>query len=263
MKNKTINGLAVRYTDNGENPLVFVHAFPLSSEMWENQISAFNSDYNVMTYDVRGLGKSTQSDNQFMMETYADDLIDIISDLKLEKVNAVGLSMGGYIIQKALLKNPDLFKTVILADTRLDRDSNEALSARAASIQKIKSGQRKDFLDSFTGKLVSKDNFTDKDLMFKINSLIVGNSDDGICGALLALATRPENTGAFKDFKLPALIIVGEHDSLTPVEAALKIKDEFINSEIHVIKDSGHLSNLENPAEFNSTLKGFLEKHNK
>jgi len=263
MKNITINGLAVTDADNGKSPLVFVHAFPLSSEMWENQISAFSSEYRVVVYDVRGLGKSAQNDNQFMMETYADDLINIITDLNLKKVNAVGLSMGGYIIQSALLKNPDLFNTVILADTRLDRDSNEALSARAASIQKIKSGQRKDFLDSFTGKLVSKDNFTNKVLMSKINSFIEGNSDEGICGALLALATRPENTGVFKDFKHPALIIVGEHDVLTPVEAALIIKNEFINSEMHVIKEWGHLTNLENPAEFNSTLKGFLEKNNK
>ncbi len=263
MKNITINGLAVTDADNGKSPLVFVHAFPLSSEMWENQISAFSSEYRVVVYDVRGLGKSAQNDNQFMMESYADDLINLINGLKLDKVNAAGLSMGGYIIQRALLKNPDLFKTVILADTRLERDSNEGLASRSAAIQKIKSGQRKDFIDSFTGNLVSKENFKDNVLMSKISSIIEGNSDEGICGAMLALATRPENTGAFKDFKQPVLVVVGEHDALTPVETASKIKDEFVNSEMNIIKDSGHLSNLENPAEFNSALKGFLGKHNK
>lgn len=262
MKNLKINGLWVKDSDNGKIPLVFVHAFPLSSEMWENQVTTFSSDYRVIAYDVRGLGNSSQNNNQFMMETYADDLIDLINYLKLEKVNAAGLSMGGYIIQRALLKNPDLFKTIILADTRLERDSNEGLSSRATAIQKIKTGKRQEFLNIFIKNLVSNENFKNKELISKINSIIEENTDEGICGAILALATRPDNSGAFKNCTLPSLILVGEHDVLTPIEAGTKIKEEFRNSEMHVIKDSGHLSNMENPLEFNRALKGFLEKHN-
>jgi len=262
MKNLNINGLAVKDSDNGKIPLLFVHAFPLSLKMWENQVSTFGTDYRVVTYDIRGLGKSSQNDNQFMMETYADDLINLINVLKLEKVNAAGLSMGGYIIQRALLKNPELFKTVILADTRLERDSNDGLSSRATAIQRIKTGKRQEFLETFTKNLVSSENFKNKELMSKIYSIIEDNNDEGICGALLALATRSDNVGAFKNCNMPALVIVGEHDVLTPIEAGIKIKEEFRNSEMHVIKDSGHLSNMENPVEFNRSLKGFLEKHN-
>ena len=166
MKNLKINGLWVKDSDNGKIPLVFVHAFPLSSEMWENQVTTFRSDYRVIAYDVRGLGNSSQNNNQFMMESYADDLIDLINYLKLEKVNAAGLSMGGYIIQRALLKNPDLFKTIILADTRLERDSNEGLSSRATAIQKIKTGKRQEFLNIFIKNLVSNENFKNKDYGF-------------------------------------------------------------------------------------------------
>jgi len=262
MKNIILDGLSVKDADNGKRPLVFVHAFPLTSEMWENQLSFFSDDYRVIAYDVRGLGKSAQKDNQFMMDKYADDLLKILLHLNLQKVSAVGLSMGGYIIQKALLKKSELFSTVTLADTRLERDSNEGLDARAAAIQKIKSGQREEFIESFIKNLVSEENFKNADLTNKIKSIIDGNTDEGICGALLALATRTNNTDAFNNVEVPVLVMVGEHDVLTPVEAAIKIKEEFSNSEMYVIKGSGHLSNLESPQEFNFVLSKFLGQFN-
>ena len=121
MTTKIINGIAVFDAENGKEPLVFVHAFPLSSGMWDKQVQEFSKDYRVITYDVRGLGESKQKNNQFLMENYSDDLISIIDELKFKNVNAVGLSMGGYIIQRALLKRRELFRAVVLADTRLER----------------------------------------------------------------------------------------------------------------------------------------------
>jgi pimeloyl-ACP methyl ester carboxylesterase len=261
MMKKIINNITVSDSDNGKEPLIFVHAFPLTSEMWELQVKEFSGDFRVVTYDVRGLGESKQSNNQFMMENFADDLITIIEDLKTGAVNAVGLSMGGYIIQRALLKRKELFKSVVMADTRLDNDTNDGLISRAASIQNILSGKRNEFIDGFISKLVSKKGYSNIELVSKIKSIISGSSDEGIAGAVLALATRTDNSGAFKDFTLPVLALVGRDDVLTPIECAQYIKDSFTNSELAIIEDSGHLSNLENPVSFNSYLRNFLEKH--
>ncbi len=261
MISKKINGIAVFDSDNGKEPLIFVHAFPLNSGMWDEQEKAFAEDYRIILYDVRGLGASRQSDNQFMMEHYADDLISIIEALKLQYVNAVGLSMGGYIIQRALLKRKDLFKTAVLADTRLENDSNEGLAVRASAIRKILDGQRDEFLEGFIVNLFSKDNYKKSELVNKIKSLISVNTNEGIAGAMLALATRPDNTNAFSETDIPVLALVGRDDVLTPVECSQKIKESFKNSEMAVIENSGHLSNLENPASFNNHLKIFLDKH--
>jgi 3-oxoadipate enol-lactonase len=261
MITKIINNIAVFDTENSKEPLIFVHAFPLNSGMWEIQVNEFSRDYRVITYDVRGFGESKQYNNQFMMEHYADDLINIIDELKLERVNALGLSMGGYIIQRAILKRRELFKSIVLADTRLERDSNEGLILRASAIQKVLNGQREEFLEGFLVNLLSKDNFQNKELILFIKSLISVNTDEGIAGALLALATRTDNTNAFDDYDLPVLVLVGRDDALTPVECAQKIKDSFKNSDLAIIENSGHLSNLENPDSFNNYLRIFLEKH--
>jgi 3-oxoadipate enol-lactonase len=261
MKNNRINGLSVFDSENGKEPLVFVHAFPLNSGMWDLQVKAFSTDYRVITYDVRGLGESRQSNNQFMMENFADDFISIIDELKPGKVNAIGLSMGGYIIQRALIKRKELFKSVVFADTRLERDTNDGLALRAASLQKLLKGQRNEFLDGFLINLINKKSYNNKELVSNIKSLMSVNTDEGIAGAMLALATRSNNLNAYSDFDLPVLAIVGRDDILTPPECSNNIKNNFINSEMVIIEDSGHLSNLENPDLFNKYLRTFLEKH--
>ena len=77
---------------------------------------------------------------------------------------------------------------------------------------------------------------------------------------MLALATRPDSSNAFKNFDIPVLILVGRNDVLTPAVCSYNIKDSFIKSEMEFIENAGHLSNLENPASFNNHLKRFLEK---
>lgn len=262
MKDIIINGISVNDSDNGKIPLVFVHAFPLNSRMWDYQVNEFKENFRVITYDVRGLGKSKSVNNLFMMEHYADDLIKIAEVLNLNKFNAVGLSMGGYILQRAILKREDLFKTLTLADTRLARDTNEGLLLRAAAIDKINNGKRKEFIEDFINKLISKDNYKNTNLINFIREMAEENSDTGIIGSMLALATRTDNTGLFKNINTPCLAIFGEEDILTPVHEAENIIREFKNSKLEIIKSSGHLSNIEKPEEFNKLLNIFLAKHN-
>ncbi len=262
MNSFNIGGIHVKDSGSGGTPLVFVHAFPLSSEMWNEQTEYFSSRYRVITYDVRGLGKSAQNNNQFMMHHYADDFLKVAEALRLVDMHAAGLSMGGYILQCAMLKKPELFSSVTFADTRLEKDSNEGLASRANGISMLNSGKRNEFLGGFVKNLVSAENLNNGTLMNKINSIVDGNTNGGIAGALLALATRTENTGAFSNFKKPVLVMLGEHDKLTPLEASEKIKNEFEKSELHIIKDAGHLSNMENPKAFNEILGNFLMKLN-
>jgi len=259
---KTINGISVYDNGIGKPPLLFVHAFPLNSGMWEPQIKYFGNDYRVIAYDVRGLGKSSSEDNLFFMENYADDLVYIITALNLEYVNAVGLSMGGYIIQRAVVKNPSLFRTLVLADTKGEKDTDEALLARSEIVKSIRNGGRNNFVSGFIKKLISGDNYKKSGLVDTLEKIISENSDKGICGALNVLATRTTTLNQLESLDLPALILVGEEDILTPPDCSKDLAKNLKNSEMHIIKNSGHLSNMENPDEFNSLLEKFLNKHN-
>ena len=88
--------------------------------------------------------------------------------------------------------------------------------------------------------------------------IIESNPPIGICGTLLALAGRTDTTAALQTINVPTLTLVGELDKITPPILSQKIHDEIKGSELHIIPHAGHLSNLENPAEFNKCLLDFL-----
>ncbi|MBN1634475.1 MAG: alpha/beta hydrolase [Ignavibacteria bacterium] len=259
MKDININGLSVTdYKGNGK-PLILVHAFPLSSRMWEPQVKYLRNKFRVITYDARGLGKSRQSDNQFTMESYVTDFFCILDELGLDKVNACGVSMGGYIILRAITRNSERFLSVILADTRAERDDDKGLISRSNSIIDIKSGKRKEFLNNFLTKLINDKSYANPEIQNFLTDIMFSNSDDGICGAMLALATRTNTLEKIKDIDIPSLIIVGEDDVLTPKNFAEAMNKSLKNSVLEVVPNAGHLSNIENPDYFNSVVIKFLD----
>jgi 3-oxoadipate enol-lactonase len=261
MKEFILDGLNIIDYEGDKTPLVFIHAFPLDSRMWKSQVEFFKSNFRVITYDVRGLGKSKCENNQFTMESYTNDLLKVIEFLRLEKVFACGLSMGGYILLRSYMKSPDKFKGIILADTRAERDDDNGIINRSNVIARIICGKRNDFISGFLPKLICKNKYEDAELRGFLESVIEENSNEGICGAQLALATRINMIEYIKDFNVPALIIVGDEDELTPKTLAENMNKNIKNSILKVIKGSGHLSNLENPDEFNGIISEFLKSN--
>lgn len=261
MRELKINNLQVYDYEGKGDVLIFVHAFPLSSKMWKPQTDFFRNNFRVITYDIRGLGRSAEASNQFTMEEYSNDLISIIKHFDFEKVFVCGVSMGGYIILRSYIKRPELFKGLVLADTRAEKDDDNGLINRSNVISSIKNGKRNDFISNFLPKLINKKNYINSKLRNFIESIIEDNTDEGICGAQIALATRTNTSDYLKSFNVPVLILVGEDDELTPISCAETMRELIPKSEMKEIVGSGHLSNFENPESFNKYVNEFLKNH--
>jgi len=258
-----INNIAVQsYGEVNNPPIIFIHAFPFNSRMWETQVHFFKNKFRIITYDVRSAGKSTVDDYQFTMETLADDFIEIVTHLNLNNINAVGLSMGGYILFRAYQKNPLIFKTLTLADTRAENDDNNALLQRSSNIKKIKEGKREEFVNTFISNVLSKKNLESHNITDYIRRIISEQNDASIVALLIAIATRLDSTQALYNINVPSLLIFGEEDKLTPLNCANTLKNGIKNSELIIIPDSGHLTNIENQQAFNIALEKFLLRYN-
>jgi pimeloyl-ACP methyl ester carboxylesterase len=228
---ETAKNVKLYVKDYGKGkPVILIHGWPLSNEMWEYQIDFLvKNNYRVIAYDRRGFGKSSQPWDGYDYDTLSDDLSEIIEQLELENVTLVGFSMGGGeviryfsrhqgkgIAKAALISSiiPFLLKTEDNPEGR----PKEKTEATAASIHEDRIG----FLDNF-GKIFFGVNIINKPLS---TPLLEYYRD--LCSAASPRATlqcaESLNTTDFRDelhtIKVPTLIIHGTDDKNVPIEVS-------------------------------------------
>jgi len=258
-----INGHSLNYVVQGADnglPVVFIHGFPFSHRMWGPQLKALPNRCRAIAYDVRGHGDSDVGNGQYTVELFVDDLIGLLDHLAVDRAVVCGLSMGGYIALRAVERHPERFRGLVLCDTRSEADTNEAKVKRAETIAAVRSRGVRAFAEEFVKLVLAPQTIAaNTSVVQKVKEMIVANNTLGVCGTLLALAARTDTTPALPAMNLPALILVGEHDTLTPPADAKAMTQALPDAELHIIPDAGHMSNLENPAAFNERLLGFLD----
>ena len=119
MKAKT-NGIETNYEIHGKDGapwLTFSHSLACTLRMWDDQLDAFKDRFRILLYDTRGHGASEAPKGPYTLDMLAEDLRQLLEHLKIAQTHFVGLSMGGMIGQTLVLKQPDLFDRVVLADT--------------------------------------------------------------------------------------------------------------------------------------------------
>src|ERR1041385_6205578 len=256
------DGISIEYEVSGPRaglPVVFVHGFPFDRHMWMPQLEALKEQYYAVTYDIRGFGASDAGDGQYSVEYFVDDLIGLLDHLKIPKAVVAGLSMGGYIAIRAHERHPERFRSLVLCDTKSEADNNEGKIRRAASAKKVKAGGMEGFTEDFLKTAFYEKTFTSRpEAIALIRETIRAMSPLAVAGTLMALAARTDTTPSLFSINIPALILVGRQDTITPPSASNSMKEKIPGSVMHVIPEAAHLSNLENPAEFNRQLLDFL-----
>jgi 3-oxoadipate enol-lactonase len=258
-----VPGASIEYETAGPRnglPVVFVHGFPFSRAMWTPQTEALKTDHYVVTYDVRGHGGSDPGDGQYSVELFVDDLIALLDRLHLKTVVAAGLSMGGYILLRAIERHPERFRGLVLADTRSEADGNEGRVRRARQAADVREKGLVSFAENFLKAVFAESTLKEKPAVVEsIRAVILGTSPLAVAGTLIALAGRTDSTPSLFRIAVPTLILVGREDALTPPSAAQAMKDKIPGAGMRVIPRAGHLANLENPEEFTKHLAEFLQ----
>jgi 3-oxoadipate enol-lactonase len=260
----SINLHTMNYTERGLPqgiPIVFIHGFPFNHTMWDPQMKALPNHYRAVTYDIRGHGDSAVGDGQYSIEFFVDDLLALLDHLVIDKTILCGLSMGGYIALRAYERFPERIRALVLCDTKSEADTNEAKVKRSATVRSVKTTGVGPFADDFAKLVFAPQSFqTHPEAVEAIKAAIRANSPIGISGAAFALGCRTDTTSVLSSIKVPTLVLVGEYDTLTPPAAAETLHRQITKSEFHAIPAAGHMSNLENPAEFNRHLIEFLNR---
>jgi pimeloyl-ACP methyl ester carboxylesterase len=194
------------------------------------------------------------------MDDYAGDVIDLLDELHIEEAVIGGLSMGGYVAFAMLRHAPRYFRGIVLADTRPQADAPETVESRKRLLAVVREKGPAAVADELVPKLLGDTTRRQRrDIVDTVRGLVLSNSADAIAGAVTALMTRADSTSLLASIHVPTLIVVGAEDMITPPKLSEEMHRAVAGSELIVIPGAGHLSNLEQPEQFNGAVAHFLE----
>ena len=254
-----VNGITISYDDFRSDliPIIFIHGFPFNKSSWQPQVDFLKKTNRVIAYDIRGFGNSSADETEFSMDLFADDLILFMDKLEISKAIVCGLSMGGYILLNAVNRYPNRFAAIVLCDTQCIADSPESKEKRYQTIEQIKENGLYDFVQNFASVIFYK---APLKLVDEMKNGMHITSPKSIVKTLMALALRKDMQSSLKKIAVPTLVLCGAQDVVTPLAQSQFLAEHIPNATLKSIDCAGHLSNLEQPDEFNRHLLHFISK---
>ena len=234
------------------------HSLACNLHMWDEQIALLSKDFHILRFDTRGHGLSSAPPGPYSLDQMAQDVASVFSAIGITQSHWLGLSMGGMIGQTFALQYPGVLQTLALADTTSKRPAN----AEAMWGQRIKVAREQGMLGVLPSTLerwfTTPFRLTRLDVMERISEGILSTPVEGFCGACAAIA-KVDTFDELTKITCPTLIMVGEDDHGTPPEMALAMHQQLAHSELAIIANAGHLSNVEQAQAFNEILWNFLK----
>jgi 3-oxoadipate enol-lactonase len=265
MYNATMNRIKVRgiemaYDEAGSGtPVLLLHGFPFNRSMWDEQVAVLSSHYRVITPDLRGHGETTATDGPATMDEMAQDVSALMEKLEISRATVGGLSMGGYVALALYKRFPLRVRALMLADTRAQADTEEGRANREVQAEKGMREGMEVIADAMLPKLLSPETMTERPaIVARVREMIVNTQPEGAAAAQRGMALRSDQLPFLWRIIAPTLIVVGREDAITPVIDSERMHREIGGSRLQVIEGAGHLSNVEQPEEFNRVLTKFL-----
>jgi pimeloyl-ACP methyl ester carboxylesterase len=255
-----VAGRRLRYLQAGSGwPLILLHAFPLSADLWRPQLDRVARGWQFFAPDLRGFGRGSLPPQSLTMDEMASDVSALMDCLEIDRAVIGGLSMGGYVTMALYRLAPERFTGIVLANTKATLDTPEARAAREQMIELVRAQGASAVADQMLPKLLGATSQRARPFLGPlVRRLIEGNSAGGIEAAIHAIKDRLESLSTLERTAVPSLVIASDEDVIIPVTEAETMHRVMPRSQLVVLTSAGHLSNLEVPDDFSEALGNFL-----
>ena len=253
------------YNHESSNEWVtFIHGAGGSSSIWFKQVRDFKEHFNVLLIDLRGHGKSQEIferyfNNEYNFENISKDVVEVLDHLKIEKAHFVGISLGTILMRNICEFAPEKVKSLIMggAVTRLNIRSKILVGLGNATKRLVpymwlykffawiimprkRNKESRILFAAQAKKLCQKEFIRWFGLTYSVNPLLKYFNEN--------------------DTKLPTLYLMGDQDYMF-LPQVIKLVKEHSTSVLQVIKNSGHVCNVEQPEDFNKRAIAFISLH--
>lgn len=262
-KHVGVDGIDIAVVEAGKGiPLLLVHGFPFDHTMWQAQIEGLSHRCRVLAPDLPGFGASGLAGRSVSMEQFADYLAKLLDELGVDgRVVLCGLSMGGYIAWQFWARHPQRLRALVLCDTRAAADTPEMAAVRQQTAEQVLRDGAAVLAEGMIAKLLAPATLRKHpDIVERVRRMILGAGREAAAAALRGMAARPDMTGRLRQIDYPTLVLVGEHDAISPPEEMRRIAQAIPAAQFVTIPGAGHLAPLENPQAVNEAIDRFLSQ---
>jgi len=238
-------------------PIVFIHGVGLTYEIWQPQLNFFNN-YSNLSYDILGHGKSSLAKQNISFDDFSKQLIDLIDELKIEKIHLVGFSIGSLIARNFATKYGDRLRSLMLLGSIYKRSElqQKIVNERFEQAKKELKLSRQALKRWFSNKYLENN----PDTYEKISSILSGNNMANFL-KVYELFVKHKNNEDFEKIQTKTLIMTGEYDIGSTIEMSQQLNNIIKNSELKIIKDGKHLCGIECADDVNLAIKNFVDKN--
>ena len=257
LNHSKVNGVSTAWSLDGpeDAPVVVLSSgLAADSSMWAPQIPMLTRCFRVLRYDVRGHGSSSATPGDYTLELLAADLLALLKTISLPKVHFIGTSLGGMIGQSIGIHRADALQSLILCATSSE-SPRKSWSKRVSDAEThgvspiVEATIARWFTPSYQAAR--------PEVMEEMRAMVLRTSRWGYAGCAAAIRDM-DIAGDIHRIPVPTLVIAGENDLSTPVEAMAKIAREVPHSDLVRIPNAAHMPTMEQPALCNLAIGGFL-----
>lgn len=253
---------AYRVSGEGE-PLVLLHGFTGSMMTWKNFVSKWKNNFQIITIDLPGHGK-TYTKKPKSMKSFSDDLMKLLNHLSIEKAHIIGYSMGGRTALSFYHYYPEAVSSLTLASAspglKTESERKKRIENDMKLANKIKEGltQFVNFWESIP--LFSSHNRLSDKVKKELRDERLMQSPQGLIDSLLHMGTGVQQSwwNDLNKINIPVHLIVGELDHKF-VNINNEMNDMILNSKFTIINQAGHTPHIEQPEKFDKIVMTFIK----
>ncbi|SNS52223.1 Pimeloyl-ACP methyl ester carboxylesterase [Micrococcales bacterium KH10] len=261
-----LHTVTIRPVPTSGQAVVLLHAFPLDHRMWlpaaealADRLAKSGQPWGVVALDLPGLGRSGTAEVEPSLTTSAHVVLETLTALGITDFVIAGVSMGGYVTMEIARLAPDGLRAIALVDTKDTGDAPEARANRLRIADEVTQAASVASVRPMGAAQLAPAHRDEPRILDTVEGWIDEQPPAGVAWSQRAMAARGDYLDLTKKLAVPAVVIVGEHDELSPVAGAQEMA-ERAHVEHVVVSDAGHLAAFEQPQQVAAALGDLLDQ---
>ncbi|GAB3792008.1 alpha/beta hydrolase [Spirosoma humi] len=232
--------------------ICLIHGHGVDASIWDSIYADLVLDHAVLTPDFARLSTLTT------IESYAEELHNVLQAENVEKAVLVGHSMGGYMALALAAQHPELVQGLVLYHSTATADDDTKRQARQQVMNALRAEGTAPFIQKQMPKMVAPAYPPEKieELVNRYRALPA----EALIAGMNAIAGRPDRTAVLRDAEFPVLLVLGREDQLIPYDKTAQLAELSRQIRVVAIEQAGHLSMIEQPEAAIGVIRSFVDE---